>query len=205
MSRFDPTEDTIPTASNHVSAAEETGTLAIAAMALLILRLVNLNCIRLPQAQEAMSAGLEAARKSGHRKIELRCMTYLSLLYRRMHNPSEATRLSHESTALAQELQMYEYIALATANLSWEAWRRGADSTACKLARDAMFQFEKTSIAYPFEWSALLPLIASSQTQDDLSEVPRLRARLLDSRTCPKRCALSWQISVPRQVRMMRP
>ncbi len=151
-----------------------------------------------------MSAGLEAARKSGHRKIEIRCMTYLSLLYRRMHNPSEATRLSHESTALAQELQMYEYIALATANLSWEAWRRGADSTACKLARDAMFQFEKASIAYPFEWSALLPLIASSRTQDDLSEVPRLRARLLGSRTCPKRCALSWQISLPRQVRMMR-
>ena len=76
---------------------------------------------------------------------------------------------------------MHEYIALATANLSWEAWQRGADSTACKLARDAMVQFEKTSIAYPFEWSALLPLIASSQTQKDLSEVPKLCARLLDS------------------------
>ncbi len=181
MSRYDPTEDTIATASNYVSAAEETGNLAIVASALFILGFVNLHSIRLPQAQEAMSAGLEAARKSGHRKIELRCMTYLSLVYRRMHNPSEATRLSHESIALARELQMHEYIALATANLSWEAWQRSADSTACKLAREAMVQFEKTSIAYPFEWSALLPLIASGQTQKDLSEVPNLCARLLDS------------------------
>lgn len=180
MSRYDPSDETLKTAENYVSAAIETSNLAIIASAQFILGFVNLHSMRLLEAGTAMHAGLEAARQSGHRKIELRCMAYLATVYRRMNKAADSLKFSRESSTLAMELHMDEYDALATSNLAWEAWQRNSVEEAHSYAKDALARFEKTSIAYPFEWYAILPLIAASQSNADLSGVPKLCTRMLD-------------------------
>lgn len=180
MSRYAPTEETHTTAKDYVSAAMETGNLATIASAQFIQGFVRLHSAQLNEACVAMNASLASARASGHRKIEVRCMTYLATIHRRMGEISDSLALSHESIALAVELGMHEYVGLAKSNLSWAAWRRGSVEKARSFAAEALAEFDKASIAYPFEWSVILPLIALSTSANDILKVPDLCARMID-------------------------
>lgn len=178
--RYTPTAETLKNASNYVAAAEETGNLAVLASAQFILGFVRLHDVQLADAEAAMLAGLETAQKSGHRAIEMRCITYLGLIYRRMGQMADTVKRSRESLDLARELGMYEYIGLATANLAWEAWRRGATDEGQRIARRAIDDFQKSTIAYPFEWSAILPMIAVSKGTTTRAELAEMSLRLVD-------------------------
>jgi class 3 adenylate cyclase/tetratricopeptide (TPR) repeat protein len=180
MSRYEPTKETHKTAEDYVSVAMETSNLATIASAQFILGFVKLHSAQLNEACVAMNVSLESARASGHRKIEVRCMTYMATVYRRMGQAEDSVQLSHESIALASELGMHEYIGLAKSNLAWAAWKGGSVEEARIYAMEALAQFDKSSIAYPFEWSAILPLIAVSQTGDTIFRVPDLCARMID-------------------------
>jgi hypothetical protein len=55
---------------------------------------------------------------------------------------------------------MQEYIAVATANLAWFAWRERNWAVAEEHARRALDAWRPLPNAYPFKWLALWPLIA---------------------------------------------
>ncbi len=178
--RYRPRSTTVLNAENYVDAADETENLAIIASAQFILGFVHLHRVSLKKAEAAMEMGLESARRSGHRAIELRCLVYLATVCRRKDEIERATELSKESLEMATQEGMNEYIALATGNLAWSAWRRGRLDEARRHGRRALKDFKKSSIAYPFEWSALLPLIAASRLLSDLKALPSLCKRLID-------------------------
>ena len=167
--RYRPARSTVQNAESYVTAAHQTKNLAIIASAHFILGFVHLHRAALNKAETAMCIGLDAARRSGHRTIELRCVTYLATVFRRRGDIERATELALESLKIATQENMNEYIGLAKANLAWSAWKRGTLDEARLNARTALKEFKKSVIAYPFEWSALLPLIAASRVRADLA------------------------------------
>ena len=67
----------------------------------------------------------------------------------------------------------------ASANLAWGHWRRGRLEDARSEAELAVQEFDKCKIAYPFEWTALLVLLATDY--QDYDRVKLLCNRLLSS------------------------
>ena len=178
--RYRPARSTVQNAESYVAAAHQTNNLPIIASAHFILGFVHLHRTALKKAETAICVGLDAARRSGHRTIELRCVTYLTTVFRRRGDVERTIELALESLKIATQENMNEYIGLAKANLAWSAWKRGTLDETRLNARTALKEFKKSVIAYPFEWSALLPLIAASQVRADLACTPVLCKRLID-------------------------
>ena len=61
---------------------------------------------------------------------------------------------------------MVEYIATANANLAWIAWRQ---KNLPKVMEHGQMALELWPTSYPFQWTALWPLIATTSAQDQLS------------------------------------
>ncbi|PII37734.1 hypothetical protein T190_31930 [Sinorhizobium meliloti CCBAU 01290] len=74
---------------------------------------------------------------------------------------------------------MSEYVGLTSANLAWGYWRRDRLVDARSEAEQALGEFDKSKIAYPFEWTALLVLLATGSQKPD--QIQPLCSRLLSS------------------------
>ena len=179
--RYSPTETTTENAKHFVEAAGQTNNLAIIASALFIRGFTYLHYGELKEAVSFLRRGLAAARKSGHRIIELRCLSYLAMTYRRKHDVENAVAYARESLNIAHHEKMSEYIALAIGNLAWADWQGGAMRRAKLSAEKAVNEFKRCSIAFPFRWTAMLPLIATNLEHGDLKAVPALCERMSNS------------------------
>jgi serine/threonine protein kinase len=120
---------------------------------------------RLFQGELALAEGelletLRAARKLGDATIEIRCIAYLALIYRRANDVQRADALARETLARASVARMGEYVGLAQACLAWTRYRAGQFSEAEELCHQALGAWSKLSFPYPFEWSAALILLA---------------------------------------------
>ncbi len=82
---------------------------------------------------------------------------------------------------MAMTGQMVEYIAVAKANLAWIAWREGNLSDAQQNGQAALELWQQISVVYPFQWTALWPLIAVVLAQNQVSEAINYTRSLLDS------------------------
>jgi class 3 adenylate cyclase/tetratricopeptide (TPR) repeat protein len=178
--RYDVSDGTVAHARDYVSAARETGDLAPLASAQFLLAFVLLHLSRLDDALRIMQEGLETARRSGHRAIELRCMIYLCTIFRRQHQLDATRKWGLDSHTLAVREAMHEYVGMAAANLAWVAWCEGRISEAESLAREALACWQRSPVAYPFQWAAVLPLIAALRAGGRLPETIGLCARLVD-------------------------
>jgi class 3 adenylate cyclase/tetratricopeptide (TPR) repeat protein len=179
--RYDVSEATVAHARDYVSAARQTGDLATLASAQFLLAFVLLHLSRLDEASRIMHEGLETARRSGHRAIELRCMTYLATIFRRRHDLEATRKWARDSRALAGREAMYEYVGMGAANLAWVAWREGRTVEVESLATEALDCWQRSPVAYPFQWAGILPLIGALRAQGRLSETIDLCARLVDA------------------------
>ena len=56
-------------------------------------------------------------------------------------------------------MRLSPYIAMATANLEWVAWREGKNAEAEQLGKTALELWQSSEMVYPFHWAALWPLI----------------------------------------------
>jgi class 3 adenylate cyclase/tetratricopeptide (TPR) repeat protein len=78
---------------------------------------------RLDEAEAELLGTLEGAERVGDVTLQSRCLTYLTLLYRKRGEMEEVRRWAARTLKVAEAGGMIEYIAQAQANLAWAAWR----------------------------------------------------------------------------------
>ncbi|RDJ13055.1 AAA family ATPase [Rhizobium grahamii] len=177
LQRYRTSLATIKHARNYANAAKLTNNLATISSSLFILGFTYLHSNKLRNAERTLTSGMQAAQRSGHKAIELRCRVYLSLAFRLQGEIDAAVASAREAMETARIEAMSEYVGLASANLAWGHWRRGRLEDARLEAERALREFDKSKIAYPFEWTALLVLLATAH--EDRDRVRALCCRLL--------------------------
>lgn len=177
LQRYRTSLATIKHARNYANAAKLTNNLATISSSLFILGFTYLHSNKLRNAERTLTSGMQAAQRSGHKAIELRCRVYLSLAFRLQGEIDAAVASAREAMETARIEAMSEYVGLASANLAWGHWRRGRPEDARLEAERALREFDKSKIAYPFEWTALLVLLTTAH--EDRDRVRALCCRLL--------------------------
>ncbi len=124
----------------------------------------------LDEAEAQMQAALAMAEQTGDVMAQSHCLTFLAIAKRKRGQVEETRRSSERSLQMATATQRPEYIGTARANLAWVAWRAGKLSEAQVLGRAALELWQQTPLVYPFQWTALCPLIGVALAQDQLSE-----------------------------------
>jgi hypothetical protein len=113
------------------------------------------------------------AQQIGDVVIQSRCLTYLTVVYRKQGLIKAVRDYALQSLATAQTAQMQEYIGMAKANLAWIAWAEGDWVEARANGQAALTtwrQLEARQFTLPFQWMALWPLMAVSIAQNYLTE-----------------------------------
>ena len=129
------------------------------------------------EAEKHLTASLSWAERAEDVTHQARCLTYLTILYRKLGKLNETRHYASRALTIAQAGQMVEYIATAKANLAWERWCTNHVGEAQQSGRSAL---ELWPDDYPFQWTALWPLIAMALAQDQLAEVVEYSRVLLE-------------------------
>ena len=106
-------------------------------------------------------------------------LTYLTILHRKR---GEVARVSHYALAAletATAAGMSPYIATAKANLAWVAWKTGNMAEAETEAQAALDLWSGT---YPFQWTALMPLISIALKRGRTAQAARFARALFEAR-----------------------
>jgi serine/threonine protein kinase/tetratricopeptide (TPR) repeat protein len=156
--RYLASEETVRFARDYQRASQASGDPDESAEAGCVLACVLLWHGALEEAGVRMLATVEQARRTGDVALEARGLTYLTQLHRR-RRALEATRDCAERSLRAAEAgHMTSYVGAARANLGWVALREGRLDDAERHCQAALQLWHATSLIYPFEWMALLPL-----------------------------------------------
>lgn len=131
----------------------------------------------LDSANAELAPLLVVARRAGDKTLEARCLTYLALAAR-MSGQTGPTREYNDSLArVAAESNMLEYIAAARANEAWLHLRAGDLEQAVVHARRALELWKER--VFPFQWTALLPLMEAELGRTHRDEAIRCAEALL--------------------------
>ncbi len=118
---------------------------------------------------EHFEATLRFSLRTGDLVTQGRSLNYLALAHRCAHHIEQTRDCATETLKLVSRLGMVEYVAMATANLAWVAWREGDHGAAEKLGREALDVWHGMEDPYSLDWIALLPLIAVALHRDDVA------------------------------------
>ena len=173
-------DETVGNSLAAVSASEEADDLGVKALSQFILGFSYLWHGDWDEAEEPMQIGLRLAERTGDVVLQSRCLTYLTVLYRKRGQVDQVRDHVPRCLDAAAAAQMPEYTATAWANLAWVAWREGNLTEAEALGREALGLVEQLSPSLAFyQWSALWPLLGVSAVRNRTSEsVDHARALL---------------------------
>ncbi|MEY2487946.1 MAG: hypothetical protein QOH39_3594 [Verrucomicrobiota bacterium] len=166
--RYVAPKESLRLAELAVSMSEGSVDLSEAAHVRFCLGLVQLYRNHLPQAVESCAAALELAERVGNVVVAARCLTYMTVAYRRMGDVENTRQFGERTIEVAAKIGMVEYVAMAKANLAWLAWREGRPDDAELLGTDALRLWHGMEDPYGMDWMALLPLVAIATTRGDL-------------------------------------
>ncbi|HSO00065.1 MAG TPA: AAA family ATPase, partial [Candidatus Nanopelagicales bacterium] len=136
----------------------------------------------LREAEDQMKAALGAAARMGDLEVQARCLTYLTMVERRLGQVELTGRLAERSRSVAEAAGMTEYVGAALGNLAWVTLARGERSDAERLAREAVSHWEPLSMVYPFQWLARLPLASVELARGEIERAVDQTRSLLDAR-----------------------
>jgi tetratricopeptide (TPR) repeat protein len=111
----------------------------------------------LTEAERQYQEGLTMGKRTGDTMLQLRCLGYLALVCRKRGQMEDVQHYISQATTMHPQLR--DNIGLNKANLAWIAWREGKMSEARELSRTALREWQLLPTIYPFQWTALLPLI----------------------------------------------
>jgi tetratricopeptide (TPR) repeat protein len=114
----------------------------------------------LNHAENFLKLGLSEASRLGDAVLQSRCLTYLTVLYRRRKDTEQARSYAERSLELSRSINMQEYVAAALANLGWIHWRKTEYDKAKELCAEAVRIWRSLPLVSPFQELALWPLIA---------------------------------------------
>ena len=126
-----------------------------------------------------MDTALELAVRVGDIHTQKQCLTYLTIVYRKLGQVEEATDYALRSLEAATSVQDPTYIGAARANLAWVAWRKANLTEALEKGKAALESWQQ-SPGYPFQWLALYPLISVALAHDRIPEAVEYARGLLE-------------------------
>ena len=166
----------------YVAAQKEVGDPGESAMAHFMNGFAHLWYGDLDTAGDELQAALGLARKTGDVTTQARCLTYLTVVFRKRGQVEEVRRLAAQSLAAAATAHMPEYTATAQANLAWSAWREERLADCESEARAALERWSELPAGHAsaaFQWTALWPLIGVCLAQSRTREAAGHAAELL--------------------------
>jgi DNA-binding SARP family transcriptional activator/predicted negative regulator of RcsB-dependent stress response len=181
--RYVVSEETLALCQTALSIGQELEDVGDIAWARFVLGFSQLWYGDLDAAEQQMQAALALAEQTGDVVHQSRCLTYLTVLYRKRGQRDKARHYASRSLAAATTAQMVEYVGTAQANRGWVAWREGnlaqaeADGQAA-LASWQQLPSGQSSCA--FQWTALWPLAAVAFAWDRTSEAIKFVRALLE-------------------------
>ncbi len=164
--------ETLGYARSELAARQESGSATEIAWARFHLGFAYLFYGDLDEAEAHMQAALAVGERAGDVMLQSRCLTYLTIVYRKRGQVEETSLYASRSLTVATSLHWLEYIPMARANLAWVAWRQGNLSEAQANARAALDGWKASQVvdyANLLNWTALWPLISIALAQDQLS------------------------------------
>jgi DNA-binding SARP family transcriptional activator/predicted ATPase len=178
--RYVPSDDVIQAARSYLRLAEDLQDNTSIPSARFQLGMALLLHNDLDEADQQMRTALTLAEHTGDISLEGRCLTYLTILYRKRGQLEAVQEYAGRSLRLATAGQMPDYIGAACGNLAWLAWRNGNLSEARNLGQQALEAWQKISLAYASQWTALWPLIGVALAENQLSLAAEYARRILD-------------------------
>jgi hypothetical protein len=149
-----------------------------ASMARFLRSMILLCAGDLDGAEAGFDALLALGEKSASVTVQLRALTYLSLVQRKRRAFEKVRRVARSTLTLAEEHDMPEYQGTALANLAWLALCDGEFEECERLAQAACEAWAASPLKYAFRWTALLPLLGGllarpdgELTSKDLSDI----------------------------------
>jgi DNA-binding SARP family transcriptional activator len=155
--RYAVSEGTISLAMKALHAYQELNDPVGIAEVEFFLGLCSLCRNQLPIAENHLMTSLEMLEKIGDRRTYVLCLSYLSLLFRRKNQVEGAQNYATMCLADDHIDQNPSPAGLAKANLAWVLMAQGLPDQAFQHAQSAL-ELWKGSV-YPFQWTALFPLI----------------------------------------------
>lgn len=101
-----------------------------------------------------------AAEQMGNETLLTRCLMMMGLLHRRRGMVEECRDNSCRYLFLAEKYGLHDGLGAAHADLAWVALRTKDTREAERHGRTALEHWQQTAFVYPFQWTALLPLLA---------------------------------------------
>jgi tetratricopeptide (TPR) repeat protein len=185
--RYVVSEETLSFCQTALAISQESENLSEIAWARFTLGFSQLWHGDLDRAEKQMLTALALAERTGDVVHQSRCLTYLTILYRKRVQLDKARQCVSRSLAVARAAQMREYIGTAHANLAWVEWREGNLGQAEANGRMALELWQQLPAGHSscsFQWTALWPLmgvaLVPGQAAESVSEASRLARALLE-------------------------
>jgi tetratricopeptide (TPR) repeat protein len=181
--RYEVSEETISNVRAALVISQFSGNIGELAWVRFLLGMCQLWRGDLDEAEAQMLAALKAAEATGDVVHQSRCLTYLTILYRRRGQLDRVRAYISRSLTVAQEADMPEYAGTARANLAYAAWREGDLAAVQAHGQEALElwrQLPPGHASCSFQWTALWPLIAVALTRDQVREAVGYARALID-------------------------
>jgi len=162
--------ETMAHARASLAAIRESCNMSAIALATFTLGFSHLWRGDLDEAEEHLQAAVGISERIGDVVVQSRCLTYLTILCRKRGQIEEVQHYISRAMDVAKAGNMLEYISVAKANLSGVNLREGNLSDAQENGRIALEMWQKAPLVYPFQWTALWPLISVANTKNQFSE-----------------------------------
>jgi hypothetical protein len=133
----------------------------------------------LDAAGERLETALRLAERSGDIALQARCLTYLTLIARRLGCEEKVGCRATQLLEVAAAANLPEFVAAARANQAWLAWRHDRLDSVQAHGQAALALWAGLSFDYGFEWQALWPLMAAALCRDQIVQAVDAARRLL--------------------------
>lgn len=134
------------------------------------------------RAEELMQDALALAQENGDFVHQARCLTYLTILYRKRGQVELVRRAAEMSLKMAERVDMLEYVGTARGNMAWLAWHDGDDEEVATQGRAALESWARVGTQHAsiaFKWVAIWPLMALALKREGLEEAVGYAVQLL--------------------------
>ena len=181
--RYLLSQETIGHALNAVSAGQESGNLNVKSWSHFGLGFGYLWADQLSEAEVSLQTALKLTERTGDIVLQSRCLTYLTILYRRARQLKKFLEYLPRSLEVATNARMTEYVGTAKANQSWAAWAEGKEAEALAYAEEAFTIWGSLPSGFAscvFQWTALMPVLNIAVNSGRLEDAVRHARALLE-------------------------
>jgi DNA-binding SARP family transcriptional activator len=134
----------------------------------------------LEQAETFLQDALQLAEKVGDSVVQVRCLNYLLIVYRRQGQITGAKSLLPRALDLAKITNLIEYEAYVNGGLSWVAYREGDFSEAQASGQRACELIEQFTRVLPVNWIVYWPMLGMALSKNKLGEAVTFAQGMLE-------------------------